>query len=77
MVLLESLALHKPIIATDIVGNRGVLEGTNGLLVENSIEGLKNGIKKLLDGEVKENNQFDINDYNNASISRFYEKVCK
>lgn len=76
MVLLESLALHKPIIATDIIGNRGVLEGTNGLLVDNSIEGLKEGIKKLVDNEVKPNKQFDINEYNKKSISRFYEKLC-
>lgn len=77
MVLLEALALHKPIIATDITGNRSVLEGTNGQLVENSIEGLKNGIIDLINGNIKKNTQFDINKYNESAISRFYTKVCK
>ncbi|MCR6656979.1 MAG: glycosyltransferase [Opitutus sp.] len=51
MVLLEAMTLGKPIIATDIAGNRGLLRGEYGRLVENSIEGLANGMKAFLRGE--------------------------
>jgi CDP-glycerol glycerophosphotransferase len=76
MVLLEELALKKRVIATDITGNRSVLEGTNGILVENSIDGLKEGIVSLLEGKIKPNTKFDIEEYNEKAISRFYKIVC-
>jgi len=44
MVLLEAMVLGKPIVATDIDGNRGVLKGGYGCLVENSSEGLGDGM---------------------------------
>ncbi|NYT79831.1 CDP-glycerol glycerophosphotransferase family protein [Alcaligenaceae bacterium] len=46
MVLLEALTLGKKIIATDIDGNRGILGQYEGVLVENSVEGLRNGIER-------------------------------
>jgi len=48
MVLLEAMVLGKPIIATDIDGNRGVLKDGYGLLVENSSEGLAGGMLAFL-----------------------------
>lgn len=77
MVLLEALALHMPIIATDITGNRSVLHNTNGLLVDNSIEGLRIGIEQFINGEVQANHQFNINEYNKFALSMFYHKVCE
>ena len=77
MVLLEALALHMPIIATDITGNRSVLHNTNGLLVDNSIEGLSIGIEQFINGEVQANHQFNINEYNKCALSMFYHKVCE
>ena len=40
MVLLEALTLKKPIMSTDIIGARYVLQDGYGLLVENSVEGV-------------------------------------
>lgn len=52
MVLLEALILGKTIIATDIEGNRGVLEGRGGMLVENSVEGLTAAMQAVVAGQV-------------------------
>ncbi|MDZ7909140.1 MAG: glycosyltransferase [Gemmobacter sp.] len=52
MVLLEALILGKTIIATDIEGNRGVLEGRGGMLVENSVEGLTDAMQAVVAGQV-------------------------
>ena len=49
MVLLEAMVLAKPIIATDIDGNRGVLGDDYGELVENSEEGLRLGMLAVLE----------------------------
>ncbi|MEL0537551.1 glycosyltransferase [Staphylococcus debuckii] len=75
MVLLEALSIGKPIIATDITGNRGVLEGTHGLLVENSIDGLVEGLEKFAHHQVQDNYEFNINEYNEAAIQMFYNKI--
>lgn len=61
MVLLEALALKKTVMATDIVGNRGVLGPGYGLLVENNIAGLVSGFKLAF--SVKPENSFDVEKY--------------
>ena len=75
MTLLEALILEKPIIATDIVGNRSVLENRPGLLVENSEEGVYQGIIDFLEGNYKEENVFDDQEYNDNALGMFYDKV--
>lgn len=75
MVLLEALILGKPIVATDIVGNRSVLEGRPGLLVPNSEDGLVDGMKKFLDGKVT-SKEFDYQEYQKNALEMFYTKVC-
>lgn len=48
-VLYEAIALKKPILATDVSGVREMLEnGRLGLVVENSAEGIYEGMKKFL-----------------------------
>ncbi|MBS4218976.1 CDP-glycerol glycerophosphotransferase family protein [Bacillus sp. FJAT-49711] len=71
MVLLEAMTLGMKIIATDIVANRTVLEdGKYGLLVENSIEGLKKGMDKMAKKKhVVE--PFDYKYYNEMAIESF------
>lgn len=75
MVLLEALVLNKPVIATDIVGCRGVLENGLGALVENSVDGLVEGMQDFIDGNVVMP-EFDYEEYQQYSISQFCQKVC-
>ncbi|MGX7162263.1 glycosyltransferase [Enterococcus massiliensis] len=71
MTLLECLALEKPIVATDIPGNRSVLGDTKGLVVENSIEGLKKGIIAYLEGK-DISSGLDVDEYNQEALKKLY-----
>ncbi len=68
MVLLEALTLGKKIVATDIPGNRGILERFGGTLVDNSITGLTDGILNYSSRPVLE---FNYEDYKKSSIKQF------
>ncbi len=62
MVLFEAMILDKPIISTDITGSRSALEGRSGVLVENSVDGLFNGMRDFILGRL-EFKHFDIESY--------------
>jgi glycosyltransferase involved in cell wall biosynthesis len=64
-VLFEAITLKKNIIATDVSGVREMLEnGKLGLIIENSEEGIYEGMKKALNNpEVFENYQKNLKDY--------------
>lgn len=70
MVLLEALALKRPVIATDIDGNCGVLRGIYGELVDNCAEGLARGMLRFLEGEL-DSRPFDASAYRAAALSQF------
>lgn len=74
MVLLEAMTHGMKIIATDIVANRTVLEnGRYGLLVENSIEGLKQGLNQLARNELNNKlDEFIPEEYNKKAMATFY-----
>lgn len=72
LVLLEAMTIKRHVIATDVVGNQSVLQEYPESLVENSIEGLENGIRKFINGEIPLND-FDYNTYNEESIRKFYK----
>jgi CDP-glycerol glycerophosphotransferase len=74
MTLLEALVLNKPIVATDIVGNRSVLQGRSGLLVENSIDGLLRGMRSFAQGAVPADT-FDWKAYQREALSQFDRMV--
>lgn len=76
MTLFEAMILKKPIIATDIVGNRSVLEDRPGLLVENNEEGLINGMVNFIEGEYIETQEFDYSKYNSNALQMFYKNVA-
>lgn len=74
MTLLEALVLAVPIIATDIAGNRSVLEGYGGNLVENSIDGLIAGMRSFLSGDLAAEH-FDAAAYRDNALAQFYERA--
>ena len=77
MVLLEAMTLGMNIIATDIVANRTVLEdGKYGLLVENSIDGLVDGMEFVnRQNKKKIGAKFDGYKYNNKAMESFYLQI--
>lgn len=71
MVLLEAMVLEKPIIATDIPANRYVLNnGKYGMLVENTEEGVLEGINLFIEKGIQFE-KFDFDNYNNLAIESF------
>ena len=76
MTLLEAMILKKPVIATDITGSRSVLEGRPGHLVENSEEGLIQGMNDFVEGELTFGS-FDYASYQSNALDMFYHKACK
>jgi CDP-glycerol glycerophosphotransferase len=74
MVLLECLILNKPIIATDIPGNRSVLENGYGEIVENSVKGLVTGLEKVMN-EKPTYKVFDYKVYNKEAMEMFYKYI--
>lgn len=74
MVLLEAMALGRPIIATDIHGNRGAVAKGYGRLVNNSAEGLAVSMESVVSGDMK-TGTFDAHAYRTEAISMFYEQI--
>lgn len=77
IVLLEALILGKPVISTDIPGPRSVVDGGYGLLVENSVDGLAQGMTEFLSGRLIVERPFDYEAYQQKAMAMFYEKVCQ
>jgi CDP-glycerol glycerophosphotransferase len=75
MVLLETLTLGKPVIATDIPGCRSVLTQKNshdlGHLVPASDEGIAQGMRDFINGNVK-TSAFDAEAYREAALQDFF-----
>jgi len=74
LVLLESLVLKVPCIATNIPGPNSILSDGQGLLVPDSIDGLKDGMQSYLKGEVAYK-EFDYKKYTNDSMEEFYKNI--
>lgn len=73
MTIMESLILGKKVISTDIEGPREFLQQGYGYLVENSEEGLYNGMKAFVNGELENLRKFDAEDFNNKASQEFEE----
>ena len=71
MVLLEAMALNRPIIATDIPATRGMLMNSSAKLVENSINGLATGLLEAC-REMPKPVEIDFNKYNKNCVEQFY-----
>ena len=75
LAVLEALTLQKPVISTDIPGPRGILQNNLGMLVENSKEGLAEGMNRFIN-EKPTYDTFDYVAYNEQALKAFNEKVC-
>ena len=75
LVIAEADVLNKPVISTNIIGPRNMLEQNGGKLVENSELGLYEGMKKLKNNEIRPMN-IDFEKYNNQAIEEFYKLIC-
>lgn len=76
LVIAEADIVKKPVISTNIAGPRAFMQENGGTLVENTQEGLYNGMKKLLADEVKIMN-VDYEKYNQNAIKEFYKLLDK
>ncbi|MBD9373200.1 CDP-glycerol glycerophosphotransferase family protein [Rhizobium sp. ARZ01] len=76
IVLLEALHLGKPAISTNVVGPCDVLKDGHGLLVENSEEGLSQGMLRYLRSELTFP-PFDSSRYVADARDRFYSLLAQ
>ncbi|GIO35159.1 CDP-glycerol glycerophosphotransferase [Paenibacillus antibioticophila] len=75
LVLLEAQILNKAIISTNVTGARSVISGKNGFLVENSIEGLLQGMQTYLREGITPSS-YNYEEYNAQALRMFYHHVC-
>jgi len=74
LVLLEALVLGKACLSTDIPGARSILGVYGGGLVENSAEGLAEGMRQAVAGEYNANT-FDAEVYEEEVMRKFYSTL--
>ena len=74
LVLLEALVLGVPCISTNIDGPQSILSEEQGLLVEDSIEGLVFGMEEFIKGRVPLQ-CFDANKYTRNAMESFYQAI--
>lgn len=74
LVLVEADVLGLPIISTDITGPRHFMQENGGYLVEDSTEGLLQGMYDFMDGKVKKLN-VNYEAYNKISLEKFERLV--
>lgn len=72
LAMIEAMMLGLPAISTDVVGSHSVLVGGYGQLVENSAEGLIDGMQAYLDGYQAEK-EFDAELYQVGALAQFEE----
>ena len=70
LVLAEADILGVPVVSTDITGPRLFMQQHGGLLVPSSKPGIEQGIRKLLNGEVKPLT-VDYHQYNQDAVNEF------
>jgi CDP-glycerol glycerophosphotransferase len=75
LVLLEAMVLGIPVISTDISGPRSVIKDGLGLLVDNSVDGLSQGMLKFLEDSKSISREFNYKEYNKEALEMFSSKV--
>lgn len=70
LVLVEADILGLPVVSTDITGPRTFMQKNNGTLVKNSLKGVEEGFKMLIDGKVPLMTS-DYHKYNEDALKEF------
>ena len=73
MTIMESLILKVPILSVDIEGPRPFLQQGYANIVENSEDGLYDGMNKFINKQLPKTKEFDYNEFNKKAINEFYE----
>ncbi len=71
LVLAEADILGLPCFSTNIAGPRGFMQKYGGLLVANSEQGLLEGMKSCLKGDIAEKLDIDYEQYNKEAVEQF------
>lgn len=71
MTIMESLILNVPILSVDIDGPKFFLEQGYAYIVENTENGLLEGMKKFINKEYKALKKFDAEEFNQKAIFEF------
>lgn len=74
MVILEALTLGLPVIATEFSSVRGALAPSDGIVVPRSVDGVEEGLRRFLAGDIPPPT-FDPQAYNEQAMQQFYEAV--
>lgn len=77
MSIMEALILDKPVISTNISGPKEFLEKGYGLLVENSEEGLLQGMNSYKENGLKNLAKFDAEKFNKNALNELYKILKK
>ena len=77
MTIMESLILKVPVLSVDIEGPRPFLQQGYANIVENSEEGLYDGMNKFINKQLPLTKEFDYNEFNQKAINEFYELLKK
>ena len=75
MTIMESLILNIPILSVDIEGPRKFLQQGYAYLVEDSQEGLKEGISDFINNKYEHLKEFEAKKFNEIAIQEFYELI--
>ena len=71
VVITEADLVGLPCVSTDIPGPHAFMNRYGGLLVENSTEGVLDGMKKCLAGDVPKKLDIDYEQYNKEAVEQF------
>ena len=74
IVVMEADVLNVPVIATDMVGSTWMKE-YGGHVVDNSIEGIKQGMYDFMEGKVNTTLNMNYDEYNDNAIQEFFDLI--
>ncbi|MCI0156152.1 CDP-glycerol glycerophosphotransferase family protein [Leifsonia shinshuensis] len=74
MVILEALVLQLPIVTVEFASAKNALPKGSGLVVPQTVEGVADGLRAFLRGDVP-NGGFDWAGYNRKAVAEFYRAI--